>query len=397
MAKRILVADDSVTIQRAFVMTFAAENVTITSARSADEGLALARQSVPDLVIADATMPGRSGYDLCAALKADRALANVPVYILASPQTPFDEGRARQVGAQGHFLKPFDSGALIERVHEVLRKADGSAGAPSRKVGSVSPVLGIPVPPPDATYDEDEYGEITIDAPLPARVPAPVTAPVPPPAQASPALASPAVPPPVRPAPGVTAASGAPPASPGLRPSLIPGVRPGATPTARPGIVPSSQTLTRQPVPGPSGGHAHGHGVPAALSPTGAAPVPGLAGPLRPASMPTARTMVGMPVPRPGLSLPVPTPPARPGSGPVRTLSGGPAPVAAPAGPAPAGTHAQPASNLVERKMAEIAARGPEYEVLAKLSREVIEKIVWEIVPELTEAIVREELQKRRA
>jgi len=388
MAKRILVADDSVTIQRAFVMTFAAEDVTITSARSADEGLALARQSAPDLVIADAAMPGRSGYDLCAALKADRALANVPVYILASPQTPFDEARARQVGAQGHILKPFDSGALIDRVHEVLRKVDGAfAGAPSRHTGSVSPVLGIPVPPPDATYDEDEYGEITIDAPLPARpAPVPVVAPVP----------SVAAPPPARPAPGVTAASPPPAASaPGLRPSLIPGVRPGVTPTVRPGIVPSSQTLTRQPVPGPSA--THGHGVPASVSPAGAAPVPGLAGPLRPASMPTARTMVGMPVPRPGLSLPVPTPPARPGSGPMRTLAGGPAPVAAPAAPLPAATPAQPASNLVERKMAEIAARGPEYEVLAKLSREVIEKIVWEIVPELTEAIVREELQKRRA
>lgn len=278
MAKRILVADDSVTIQRAFLMTFAAEDVTITSARSADEGLALARQSVPDLVIADATMPGRSGYDLCAALKADRTLANVPVYILASPQTPFDEGRARQVGAQGHFLKPFDSGALIDRVHEVLRKADGAtAGAPSRKVGSVSPVLGIPVPPPDATYDEDEYGEITIDAPLPARVApapvmAPVMAPVPSGPLAPPPLASPGVPPPARPAPGVTAASAAPAGAPGLRPSLIPGVRPGATPTARPGIVPSSQTLTRQPVPGPSGAHAHGHGAPAAVPPPGAAP-----------------------------------------------------------------------------------------------------------------------------
>jgi hypothetical protein len=49
----------------------------------------------------------------------------------------------------------------------------------------------------------------------------------------------------------------------------------------------------------------------------------------------------------------------------------------------------------VDQKMAAIAARGPEYEAIAKLSREIIEKIVWEIVPELAEVILREEIQKR--
>ena len=50
---------------------------------------------------------------------------------------------------------------------------------------------------------------------------------------------------------------------------------------------------------------------------------------------------------------------------------------------------------LVDQKVAAIAARGPEYEALAKLSREVIEQIVWEIVPELAEAIIREHVEKR--
>jgi hypothetical protein len=49
----------------------------------------------------------------------------------------------------------------------------------------------------------------------------------------------------------------------------------------------------------------------------------------------------------------------------------------------------------VDQKMAALAARGPEYEAIAKLSREIIEKVVWEVVPQLAEAIVREELSKR--
>ena len=46
-------------------------------------------------------------------------------------------------------------------------------------------------------------------------------------------------------------------------------------------------------------------------------------------------------------------------------------------------------------RFAAIAAKGPEYEAIAKLSREVIEQVVWEIVPELAEAIIREHLEKR--
>jgi hypothetical protein len=52
-------------------------------------------------------------------------------------------------------------------------------------------------------------------------------------------------------------------------------------------------------------------------------------------------------------------------------------------------------TSAIDQKLASIAARGPEYEAIAKLSREIIEKVVWEVVPELAEAIVREELAKR--
>jgi hypothetical protein len=46
----------------------------------------------------------------------------------------------------------------------------------------------------------------------------------------------------------------------------------------------------------------------------------------------------------------------------------------------------------VEATMQKLAAKGPEYEILAKLSKEVIEKIVWEVVPELAEVIIKENL-----
>jgi hypothetical protein len=54
-------------------------------------------------------------------------------------------------------------------------------------------------------------------------------------------------------------------------------------------------------------------------------------------------------------------------------------------------------SNRLDQKMAAIAARGPEYEAIAKLSREIIEEIVWEVVPELAEIIIREQVDRLAA
>ena len=60
-------------------------------------------------------------------------------------------------------------------------------------------------------------------------------------------------------------------------------------------------------------------------------------------------------------------------------------------------SHSAPAavSGGIEQKLAAFAAKGPEYEAIAKLSREIIEQVVWEVVPELAEAIIREQVEKR--
>jgi hypothetical protein len=76
-----------------------------------------------------------------------------------------------------------------------------------------------------------------------------------------------------------------------------------------------------------------------------------------------------------------------------------PAPIAPPA-PAPLPTPAPVAaavSSGVALKVARMAARGPEYEAIAKLSREIIEQVVWEVVPELAEMIIRQEVDRLAA
>jgi len=432
---RILIADDSLTIQKAFAMTFAGEDVTLLMARSADEGLTIARQSRPELVIADAVMPGRSGYDLCSAIKSDAALREVPVYILTSTQNPYDEVRGRQSGADGQFTKPFESVTFVENVKLAIAK--GAVATISTPPPQPRPFLesavagpGISGPPAPASVQsghgatmDDDYGEITIEDSGPLRDDS-----VPPPSLAA-SRATEVTPPPIAPATAPasrpssfpsslassvppshpTIASGAP-AAPGLRPSLIPGLRPGAAPPARPGA-----QLPGRPVAAPGyTSHAAGaspsssaHGPPSSAPITAPlqAPAPR---PLHPSASPQAlgpgpsRTLVGLPAThhQSAARFGAPTAPARPPTQPVRPLDGRtPPPIGqGPLFPTSSTTAASITSKVdhkIDQKMAAFAVRGPEYEAIAKLSREIIEKIVWEVVPELAEVIIREELQKR--
>jgi DNA-binding response OmpR family regulator len=412
MAKRILIADDSVTIQKAFAMTFAgADDVTVSGARSADEGLALAQRTHPDLVIADGVMPGRSGYDLCASIKADPALRAVPVLILASNQQPYDAARGQKAGADGQLTKPWETNAMMDKVREVLR---GGAPAPAAGPPAAPPPRAAASLPTAAIEDDDEYGEISIDTgresvPTIPRVPAVTSAPAAP-APSGGRISSPSMPavPAAPPAAAPPPSSGG--SSPGMRPSLIPGMRPGAMPPARPGTVPARPTgplpTTAPPRPAAQPVGRTLMGVPAANI-----PIPGVMRPSMPSmpAMPSGSPMAPPPAPPP--RAPTPTGPAMPldmrgrvaTPPPRQRLVTPPPPAPAPAAPAPVAakpalgtpvSHASVAAS-VEQKLAAMSAKGPEYEAIAKLSREIIEQVVWEVVPELAEAIIREHVKNK--
>src|SRR5512137_835488 len=109
MSKRLLLADDSITIQKVIQITFAHEDYELTITDNGDSAFARARELVPDLVLADVYMPGRNGYDLCAAIKQEPALQHIPVLLLAGSFEPFDEVKARAAGADDWIEKPFES------------------------------------------------------------------------------------------------------------------------------------------------------------------------------------------------------------------------------------------------------------------------------------------------
>ena len=120
MPKTVLLADDSITIQRVVELAFAQEDVSVLSVNDGDRAIESIRHSAPDLVLADIGMPGRTGYEVAEFIRSQPNLTSVPVLLLAGAFEAVDHAQARQVGADGILTKPFDPALLIARVNELL-------------------------------------------------------------------------------------------------------------------------------------------------------------------------------------------------------------------------------------------------------------------------------------
>jgi CheY-like chemotaxis protein len=151
MPKTLLLADDSVTIQKVVGISFANEDVKLVTVDNGDDAVAKARELRPDIILADVVMPGMSGYEVCEAVKADPALRHVPVLLLTGTFEAFDEARAHQVGADGHITKPFEAQALVDTVN--ARLAAAGAAPPAEPAGDIAPVEPARSGPEDAAYD----------------------------------------------------------------------------------------------------------------------------------------------------------------------------------------------------------------------------------------------------
>lgn len=137
MRRRILLADDSVTIQKVIELTFLDEDYEVKAVSNGDEALAVLAQVDPDFVIADVHMPGANGYEVCRRVKELKP--NVPVLLLVGTFEPFDEGQSRTVGADSFLKKPFDSQELLQRVEELLSSRAAAAPAASAFSAPASP------------------------------------------------------------------------------------------------------------------------------------------------------------------------------------------------------------------------------------------------------------------
>lgn len=318
MPKHILLVEDSVTMQKVVQIAFAREDYQIVSTTSADEALARCKEQRPDIVLADTSLPGKSGYDLSQALRADPSMKDVPVLLLTGNFNPYDEARAQKAGIDAYIVKPFDTQSIIDKVNSLVkgRPAGAAQSAP---------------------------------APTPAPLKAPVAQAQPPVAQAKPVAAPTPVQAPiaVKPvqAPVVTASDAA------ARSTLLGMAQSAPVAPQRPAPVAAAPIVAAQSGRPAGGMTLQGFGTPA----------PDLASAPQPARAATSASQMEQQMPQM------------------------PRPSLIPRAPVPA---------TVLAALERIAARGPEYEAIAKLSADVIQQIVWEVVPELAEVMIRAEVER---
>ncbi len=303
MPVTLLAVDDSVTMRKVYEMTFGGEEFRVVTADNADAALALLKSEKPALVLADITLPGKSGYDLCATIKRDNP--GLPVLLMSSKLNPYDKARGQAANANDYVDKPFDTQKLIDRVNSLLsgEKTAQVQGAPKA-------------------------------APAPYRAPAALGATLvgqgPPRPQAA------------KPAPVVTPA-GAQPVN--LRATADFAVRPAAPsgPSARAPLPPST-TAAGTPPP------AAVQNKPAAARPAPVAPKPAQPAPAAPTAPAAAKPVVSQ--------------------------------VAA------------KADGELTAKLHGLGLTKDQVEGVLALSHDLVERVVWEVVPVLAETMIKEELKR---
>jgi CheY-like chemotaxis protein len=324
-------------MQQVADITFRGTEFTYVSARSYDEGLDKARSQKPAVILADSTMPGagKSGYDLCMAVKSNDATSHIPVVILVGNGAPYDNTRGIAVGADANLPKPWDTQTMLEKVTEVVTKSANGVARPGHGVSAAAAPIATNVSQPLSVAAGNKS------------------------------------------APSSSAAAAA------------------AANAAN--MPPRSATIM---------------GMPTIKMPAGVAPA------AMPAPAPTKTTVMAVPpispsgnmvAPAPAMTQPGPTPPTMRAPAPVAPPAPMPPPAAAAAPALSLGSRAPmisvsptKRSALVERTLAKMAARlaeaagiepgSPELLALLKLSTEIVERIVWEVVPDLAEQIIRENL-----
>jgi CheY-like chemotaxis protein len=120
MGYKLLLADDSITIQKVVGIIFSGEEYDLTVVDNGISALERVREVVPDVMLVDALMPGKNGYEVCREVRKDPLLSAVPILLLTGVFEPFDETKARESGADDFIAKPFESQALIDKVRELI-------------------------------------------------------------------------------------------------------------------------------------------------------------------------------------------------------------------------------------------------------------------------------------
>lgn len=402
MGSKVLLADDSVTIQKVVKIIFDNEDYELVIVGNGDAAIQKAREIMPDVMLVDALMPTRNGYEVCQEIRRDPSLQHISLLLMTGAFDVVDEEKKRQSGADDFITKPFESQSLLDVTARLIalsseraRKPAAPQQAAAAQPAAPQPVAAPPAAPPVSIQPEtpavdDIWGgdfsagfdqEVSTATPEPfdtTIAPQVASAPAPVAAQKDDDLwgvfDSDAVDAatPVSSEPSATTISdddffdfsGEVPTAAAAEPVMEEFVL---------DEVADSEPVLEEPQRAAAGFDAFGEFD---LEPSVPEPAP-------------APVMANAPSEEDFSSIsfdePEPVAPAAPPVVPAPSQAAPIIPEPAAAPPLPSATPSVAAVPLEEEQLKML---------LSKVSRDVIEKIVWEIVPDLAESIIREEIRK---
>jgi len=176
MAKKILLADDSITIQKVVELTFSDGDYEVTAVNNGAKAIQKLSEMRPDIILSDIIMPEKNGYEVCEFVKSHPEYRNIPVILLTGTFEPFDPDRADKAGCDAVVTKPFESQSLIHKVEELIHQSQSQpapAAAEPEPEPPSAPALfadepAFAPPPVEAAHDPFAHdNDIFASAPVP--------------------------------------------------------------------------------------------------------------------------------------------------------------------------------------------------------------------------------------
>ena len=121
---KIVVIEDEVDILEVINYNLSKEGFDVCSALDGEEGLALIKKEVPDLVLLDLMLPGLDGIEICRTLKADHSTRSIPIIMVTAKGEESDIVLGLGMGADDYVVKPFRPRELMARIRSVLRRGN---------------------------------------------------------------------------------------------------------------------------------------------------------------------------------------------------------------------------------------------------------------------------------
>jgi CheY-like chemotaxis protein len=161
MSKKILLADDSITIQKVVELTFSDGDYEVVAVNNGAKAIQKLSEMRPDIILSDIIMPEKNGYEVCEFVKSHPDYRSIPVVLLTGTFEPFDPDRADKAGCDAVVTKPFESQSLIHKVEELIAQSRPAGAAAESAPPAAAPSLWSQEPSPAPQFEtenDDVFG-----------------------------------------------------------------------------------------------------------------------------------------------------------------------------------------------------------------------------------------------